>query len=354
MQASKMITISKGSNINLEGMVNIILYEYKYRPDIEQVDVSMFPDNTQKEILNALGEWHITYKGWKDFDRAITFFTRSNNLDKLVELGNGLLSKDNWVEKAEKAFQAAGKKITPAQYNAVGDMLKAKKNYYRAIDPYTKARNKVALLELGKICLEKGHIGWAEHAFEATGRKISKTKYKQVGDACLHKKKLDSIYANPLYIALEAYKKAEYKTGMCKVGDEYIKQGDLENAQKAYKMANQELKLTPKQYSKIGYINLRKHKYREAISAYKAAHNKNKLVEIAQSFVEKGDLYCAKLAYRAARLRFPRKQALYIAELKFKKADMIDAYRAYCLAGNQLMTSFTRQFVPEGMRLSKK
>lgn len=67
-------------------------------------------------------------------------------------------------------------------------------------------------------------------------------------------------------------------------------------------------------------------------------------------FAENGNLSNAQDAYRAAGCKFPKEKALLIAQLELEKGNMFGAYKVYRIAEDKAMIAFTRQFVSEDLR----
>jgi tetratricopeptide (TPR) repeat protein len=339
----KKIRLSANCEMNLERLITILCERFKYYPKkLALIDVSMFSEDTQKEILNALGEEYSTDRHCrKDTEKAITFFARSGNRARLEQIGNQCL-KNNNLNWAEQAFSAIGKRISPKEYRSTGDRLVATGHINQAIEAYTKSGDKQALqalIDLGDRYIAEGKMYWAECALKSVGKKLTKTQIRHIGHSLLKQ--------GDLLNALDAYKSAGYTAGMLRVANLFSEERDWENAQKAFKMAGRSFPLTSKHYLDIGDSYLKRKEVYKAIDAFKKGQCTDRLLEIARSHtgIDYFDRACS--AYRAAGAQIPREQALFVAQNKLEMGHFIDANSAFKIGGDKTMTSFTRQFFQE-------
>ena len=346
MTEDSMLRLSENCSISLGRLLEEIKMHYYHYQGIEHIDLSMFPEDTQKTIFNALAEEHLRKDLYNDLRRdvgkAIVFFHKAHNLERLIELGDELVAKcDNrhQLETAENAFVASGRTISPSQYNSLGQRwLRLDHGEYDAIAAFAKAGNRKALVELATIHIKEGDTSIAKHALEAIDRKLTRHQYRLAGDVCLRK--------GELLGALHDYENARYIRGIIEVGNRFLKEGDLEYAKEAYKKCRRKLRPTPEQYSKAGDLYFKRSHIGEAIKAYKKARNTRALLRVGRYCLNKGSfvyLDNACEAYRAAGQRMPQERLLQIANNGFRVGAFEDAFVAYSIIGDRIMSTFTKQ-----------
>ncbi len=208
-------------------MVPLIL-----KKGLEKVDVSMFDENTRKELMDAVGDE--CFKKGK-MEEAKKAYMTSKNKPKLVKMGDYFRSN-----------------------NMVGD----------AIDVYQLAEAYDRVNELGETCLEEGDTTNAAKAFIVTK---NNSMLIRVADECVKRERID--------LAVEVYKAYNDKTKLSALGEKCLKDDDLENAAMAFEAAADKRGL-----NKVGDALLKKENVKLAVKVYEAAGNEMMMEFIRKNF----------------------------------------------------------------------
>lgn len=191
-------------------------------------------------------------------------YKRANDKEGLFEVGKKFIKLD-YPGFAKDALKDAGMEITPDLCGEMGDQCIAEKDYLKAIWCYEKGGNKDKIIEVKNICVEEGELWAAEAACKRTNTKLTSDQYIEMGDRCIELGKLED--------AGNAYLRVNDRTRLTKVGDGYIKMGNLYEAERTYKDAGKEL--TPEQYEKIGDLCIEAGKLTDASKSYRKAGREN-------------------------------------------------------------------------------
>ncbi len=216
-----------------------------------------------KEIADLLysKEYSLCHDRYKFFDLAIRGYEFIEDNDKLIEIGDDMIS-GKWSYNIEKA-----------------------------ISLYQKTGENDRILAIGKKAAEIGYLSNLEEVYNALNIDIPEKKLIKCGDANYKQK-------NYSY-ALKCYEKANYKEGMKKVANAYlggkrkkresiygieeykIVEEKKENIQEAIQIFGK-LGILKEKLSEIGdaYFNLED--LNQAVKYYRKANNKDKLIEVAK------------------------------------------------------------------------
>ena len=190
---------------------------------IENVNLSMFTDETRNQILEAVGDEYVK----RGATKALSTFLLIGNRQKIVTIGDNYLNMGMY-DQAIESYNVAGSREKLVQ---IGDRCIKEGNEGGAIKAYRYANEKEKLNDVGEICIKKGKLDFAIEVFSVT-KNIP--KLIEIGDSCVKE-------SHQLENAARAYEAAGDKELLNKVGDTFLKEGRLNNALITYEAAGNEI-----------------------------------------------------------------------------------------------------------------
>ena len=194
---------------------------------IDNVNLSMFDDNTRNGLLNAAGDEFLK-RG--DFVQSVKAYVLTKNVQKLNNIGDEYSGRGQFNQAIEVYNLAYNFSQDQSKLITCGEKCLVESHLTDALRAFAILKDEARLIKLGEICLEKEKVDVAIEVFAILN---NRDKLIRLGDKCLNE--------NRYGYAARAYELASDKDKLSQLGDVLLKSGLLGSALRIYELADNKM-----------------------------------------------------------------------------------------------------------------
>ncbi len=209
---------------NFRRLVPIIIQK-----GIENMDLSMFDDETKKKLFNAVGDEYVRLA---EFPAAVKVYVMAENRKKLFEIAQRYELCCLYKE-AITTYGLIGDEESSEKIRALGEKCLGEMHLSDAVNAFLAINNTEKLEMVAERCVKSNKIDLALEIFKALK---NTEKLNELGDQCLTSGRLD--------YAAKAYEYSNDTERLNRLGDHCMKRGLLSTALKVFQLANNQAMVT--------------------------------------------------------------------------------------------------------------